>query len=118
MIFQLGSQVEDDHNYEFFLEWLPLFAADLPWHSEMKAIQYRESNKSIMHDLYYAILVDTHFFFPSIRLSTHMVTLVARPCLQATLMEIHSAETPLCRPKMKSDLEDTMGWTCSSATYR
>ena len=47
--FQFGSQVQDETNYEFFLEWLPLFAADLPWHSEMKASQYRESNK-LLHD--------------------------------------------------------------------
>eukprot|EP00435_Cladocopium_sp_Y103_P048124 s117_g14.t1 len=35
--------------------------------------------------------------------------------LEATLMEIH-AETPLCRPKMKVDVEDTMGWTWFSVS--
>ena len=54
-----------------------------------------------------AILIDTHVL-PSIRLSTHLVTLVARPCLQIVLMELHSTETPLCRPKVKSDLEDSV----------
>lgn len=35
--FLISIQVEEENNYEFFLEFLPTFAADLPWHSELKA---------------------------------------------------------------------------------
>lgn len=29
--------MEDEHNYEFYIEWLSVFAGDLPWNSELKA---------------------------------------------------------------------------------
>lgn len=37
LFFVISIQVEEDNNYEFYLEWLPTFAADLPWQSEIKA---------------------------------------------------------------------------------
>ena len=118
-------QLEDDTNYEFYLEWLPLFCADLPYISEIKALWVIR----IQNMLSYNMLKRTHA-----RTHTHTHT---RMCTCAgmhpktrrllvlcvvrsdkdVLMKQHDECGPLCRAKTKFEVEDIMTNMAHSRTH-
>ena len=117
-------QLEDDTNYEFYLEWLPLFCADLPYISEIKAIWVIRIQNTLgtggSRDIIYVEArehthVHTHTHAMCTCAGMHSNTTIT--CVmfvrsdEDVLMKLHDECGPLCRAKTKLEVEDIMTHT-------